>query len=153
MNSFYRFAFIGLAGFCIDFSLFKLLFFLLPTALGARALSWLFAVLFTYCGNSAFTFSRPSGKLNFPGVARLRVLSNTRVEASREDRRIMRQPFLQLLLYVSSQAFGGSINIAVFSLFYFVLFGGNNQFIAFAIGTLAGLVVNYFGAKLSIGSA
>ena len=153
MSSLYKYALVGLVGFCIDFSFFKLLFVVLPTALEARLLSWLFAVFFTYCGNSAFTFSRSSGTSHFPGVSHLRLLLGARVVVLRGVRKIVRQPISQFFLYVSSQFLGGTINISVFSFSYFILFGGHNQFIAFVVGTIAGLVVNYFGAKLSIGSS
>ena len=153
MRPFYRFGLVGLVGFCIDFLIFKLLFALLPTALEARVLSWLFAVLFTYYGNSVITFSQPSFSISrFPGDSQLRVALSAMVVALREVGRVVRKPFSQFLLYISFQFLGGTVNIAVFGFFYFILFGGHNQFVAFIAGTLAGLGVNYFGAKLSIGS-
>ena len=153
MRPFYRFGLVGLVGFCIDFLIFKLLFALLPTALEARVLSWLFAVLFTYYGNSVITFSQPSFSISrFPGDSHLRVALSAMVVALREVGRVVRKPFSQFLLYISFQFLGGTVNIAVFGFFYFILFGGHNQFVAFIAGTLAGLGVNYFGAKLSIGS-
>ena len=154
MRPFYRFGLVGLVGFCIDFLIFKLLFALLPTALEARVLSWLFAVLFTYCGNSVITFSQPSFSIShFPGDSHLRVALSAMVVALREVGRVLRKPFSQFLLYISFQFLGGTVNIAVFGFFYFILFGGHNQFAAFMAGTFAGLGVNYFGAKLSIGSS
>ena len=123
-----RFGLVGSLGFLVDAAIVFLCancFNIDP--LLSRIPAWIAAVSTTYNFNSRFTF---------------------KVKGSPFAKN--RKSLTRYLFYVVSQLSGGCINIVVFS--SLVYFGGMDWFWSIVIGTLSGIVVNFYGASLAIKS-
>lgn len=126
--SLFRFGLVGSLGFLVDAGIvFLCANFLKIDPLLSRIPAWILAVSTTYIFNSRFTF-----KVYGSPFAR------------------NRKSLKRFLLYVLSQLSGGCINIVVFSML--VYFGGVDWFWSIVIGTLCGVIVNFYGASIAIKS-
>lgn len=124
--SLFRFGLVGTLGFLIDAGV-VLIFakFLNTDPIYSRIPAWMAAVSTTYVFNVNFTFSKKSS-----------LLEKNRKRAKK------------YILYVLSQLSGGTINILVFSLL--VSFFGVNWLVSLIVGTLFGLMINFYGASIVI---
>lgn len=123
---FLRFSIVGGLGFFADtFAVFAFVYGVSASPLWSRFPSWIIAVSVTYSFNLLFTFRKSK-----------KILYKKRYKIKR------------YLLYVSSQAVGGAINIATYlalvSLFRTSILS------AMVVGTFAGLAFNYLGASLVV---
>ncbi|MDY7548581.1 GtrA family protein [Glaciimonas sp. CA11.2] len=120
-RQFIRFAMVGALGFGVDVGILYLTLHIGFGYFFGRVISFLCAVWVTWMVNRRFTFStRPnSGVLN------------------------------EAIRYLAAMSLGGLINYAAYSL---VIVQGQNipflPFFAVAVGSLAGMVINYFSARL-----
>lgn len=123
---FLRFGLIGCLGFAVDAGIvFSLVYGLNASPLFSRFPAWLIAVSVTYAANLAFTFR------------------DTKAFLPRKRSRIKRY-----LLYVSSQALGGGVNISTYLIVMTWLH--SSIFIGLLSGTLVGLAFNFTGASLIV---
>ena len=124
--SLFRFGLVGTLGFLVDAGV-VLIFakFLNIDPIFSRIPAWLTAVSTTYIFNVNFTFSEKNSKL----------------EKNRKRPK-------RYILYILSQLSGGAINILVFSLL--VSFVGSSWFVSLVVGTLFGLMINFYGASIVI---
>lgn len=113
---FLKFSIVGTLGFLVDVGCF----FCLSSLLGhffSRIISFLAAVLFTYVLNKTLIFGLISSSLGF---------------------------WKQLIPYLISMLAGGSVNlITFFILDWTIVFISQRPFLGIAIGSLAGLLVNF----------
>ena len=126
MQQFIRFALIGALGFVVDLAV---LYLALWTGAGyyfGRVLSFTCAVFFTWQCNRRFTFERPETQ-SF-------LLEGTR--------------------YFLAMALGGAANLAVYGAIV-TLFPPNPwlPFYGVALGSIAGMVINFVGAKFWVFAA
>lgn len=122
----FRFGLVGTLGFLVDAGV-VLVFakFLNIDPIFSRIPAWLTAVSTTYVFNINFTFREKNSSLE-----------NSRKRPKR------------YILYVLSQLCGGAINVLVFSVL--VSFIGANWFMSLVIGTLFGLIINFYGASVVV---
>lgn len=114
---FFKFAFIGALGFLVDVMGFYSLNIILNTFF-SRLGSFLFAVIFTYIFNKIITFKQLHSKENF---------------------------WKEFIPYFFSMLLGGSVNLLTFfSIEYSNLFFSQWHFVSIALGSCAGLFVNFF---------
>lgn len=113
---FLKFSIVGTLGFLVDVGCFFCLSSLFGTFL-SRIISFLAAVLFTYVLNKTLTFGLIYSSVGF---------------------------WEQLVPYLISMLAGGSVNlITFFILDWTVIFISHRPFLGIAIGSLAGLLVNF----------
>lgn len=119
MNRFIRFCIVGGAGFLVDSGVYYLAAIVFPVLL-SRLLSFSSAVLFTYYFNRCFTFKKQSA-----------------------------MTLAEFLKYYSAMVLGGAVNIVSFLLSMQLLPKINDYpIIGIAIGSIAGLIVNFITSKL-----
>lgn len=120
MKQLSQFFFVGLAGFAVDFGLLTVL----SSSLGpyyARIASFISAVIFTWTLNRSITF--------------------------RAARRAS-PPLQELLRYFIAMLMGGAINISLYSALISVIGKeAHHLLLAIAIGSLAGMLANFWASK------
>ena len=117
----------GFFGFFVDAGVFYLFNLFIENPYICRLFSYLFAATFTWVFNRRYSFG-----VSEPLVAN-------------------RQVFFEWLKYLSSQTVGFSINYSTFSaLIYFGEIFADMPILAIAIGSIAGLLVNYTTAKIFV---
>lgn len=115
-RQFFKFTFIGALGFLVDVIVFYLLNIILNTFF-SRLGSFLSAVIFTYIFNKRITFKRLHSKENF---------------------------WKEFIPYLFSMLLGGTVNLfTFFSIENSGLFISQWHFISIALGSCAGLFVNF----------
>ncbi len=121
IKPFFRFVIVGACGFFVDVGVLYIVLFLGMDYLYGRIISFLIAVLFTWQLNRNFTFN-----------------------SSPPQPRLLKEAWR----YFLAASLGGLVNIAVYGL---VVFTFNRTFITpfigVALGSCAGLGINYLAAK------
>ena len=119
--AFLRFGMVGAAGFVVDYSTLRLVVaFSGLNAFEARMISFPVAVAATWLLNRAFTFRHPT----------------------------VHGPLRQAATYVAVQCVGGCANIMVYSAVLILVPGLKHMLaIPLALGSIAGMFLNFFGSK------
>lgn len=126
-RSFLIFAVGGVFGFFVDAVAFYLFNLFIENPYICRLFSYIFAASFTWVFNRRFAFN------------------------IREPLVVSKQVFFEWLKYLSSQTVGFTINFTTFSaLIYFSDIFARTPVLAIAIGSVAGLVINYTIAKIFV---
>jgi len=114
---FFKFSIVGALGFCVDVFCFYVLILIVNTY-ASRSLSFFAAVVFTYILNKTITFDNKETKKKF---------------------------WKEFPVYFGSMLLGGAVNLTTFFFLEssFVFFS-ERCYIAIAIGSIAGLFVNFF---------
>ncbi|MHB2166093.1 GtrA family protein [Alsobacter sp. R-9] len=122
MRAFVTFALVGAIAFFVDVGVLLLVIAVGVPPLAARAPSFLVAVAFTWLLNRRYTFS------------------------------VERRPTLgEFGAYIASQASGALTNLSVYAVLVWLSpFASRHPAVAVAVGSISGLVVNFFAARLAL---
>lgn len=126
-RSFVLFGVSGIFGFFVDAGMFYLFHTFVENPYICRAFSYVFAASFTWAFNRRFSFN-----IKEPLTSSNEVL-------------------VEWLKYLSSQLLGFSVNYTTFALLiFFVSFFANEPVWAIALGSIAGLFINYSAARILV---